>query len=355
MTDHPSEIITINLQPEYGVPFSSDQKLFVLKRIHEMFQGRLVKSSEIENLLASWTLKDMQENHKQMICLFHPRFCRDFKASGTALEWTSRELESEFDVINADLWMRNPWFNTRHVGSLFHMVLRDIQTHGNKKRHQFHCSQFVLTPGVGGMSDVIKAFIGTNSLRPISLSHQLYKEQELNKFLRETCDEPWNMFFVDFVDRCPWTVRFLTALNFSVRLEVCLAVFMDASRTNKTVVTSQVTKHLKRHRAVFLTNVLQDLKMEDEPQSCGGSLTIAYRLGDNSYYVLHLPEVDSSTSILISYYATSAKTVMAVPKAEEGSIVDGTLVTDEASATNTTKGAAFRFQGTDSGCTFDLL
>eukprot|EP00527_Entomoneis_sp_CCMP2396_P008080 CAMPEP_0198153698 /NCGR_PEP_ID=MMETSP1443-20131203/65310_1 /TAXON_ID=186043 /ORGANISM="Entomoneis sp., Strain CCMP2396" /LENGTH=528 /DNA_ID=CAMNT_0043820123 /DNA_START=96 /DNA_END=1682 /DNA_ORIENTATION=- len=359
--DHPSEIITINLQPEYGVAFSSDQKLYVLKRIHEMFQGRLVKATDMENVLATWTLQDMQEKKKQVIVLFHPRFCRNFKQqiSGTAgLDWSARELEKEFDVINADVWMRYPWFNTRDTDNLFQMVLRDIRTHGNKKRHQFHCSQLVLTPGVGGLGDVVKALVGTNPIRPVSLSQHLYKGQQLNNYLRRNSNEPWNMFLLDFVDHCPWTVRFLTALNFPVKVEICLAAFSDRNHTRTVNVTQAMKQNVCRQNAVFFTNVLEDLGLANDNDDCkkneGGTLTVAYRLGDLSFHVLTLPIVEKTTSLLISYFATSVESVVTIPMSDSG-IIFGDRILSSTVAVHKLKGIVVRFKSTESDCVFDVV
>mmetsp|Transcript_3688 Transcript_3688/g.10149 ORF Transcript_3688/g.10149 Transcript_3688/m.10149 type:complete len:516 (-) Transcript_3688:89-1636(-) len=348
VTDHPREIICINLVPEYGVSFTGDQKYHLLKRIHDTFEGRLVKSTEVEALLASWTLAEMAKKGKQILVFFHPRFCRNFKVGSQ--DWIPDELEAEFDVLNGDVWKRDPWFNTRDPGTLFQNVLRDIQTHGQKKRHQFHCSQVVLTPGLGGLADVVKSAAGTNPLRPISLSQHLYKEQCLNNFLRKNSDEQWNMFLLDFVDFCPWTVRFLTALNFPTTLEIHLGAYSD--RFNNTInITDKIKKHIIHGRAVFLTNVLGDLGLKTR---LGGSLTVAYRFGSNPFNVLSLPTVNKSTSMLISYYATSVDSMVSIPWSDSGLIYGGRILSSQ-TPVKSLRGTALRFQSTDSSCAFDVV
>lgn len=357
VTDHPSEIVIIILTPEYGVKCTSDQKLFVLKRVCDIFGSRLVGASEMEDLLTKWTFADLRERGKQVIVFFHPRFCEHIRipaAHGSnhrPRELTTDEIETQFDIIDADVWMRNMWFNTREAQDLLQYVLRDIRTHGNKRRHQLHCSQLILTPGVGGMSDVVQALAGSNPLRPISLSQRLYKDQVLNKYLRSNASEPWNLFMFDFVDCCPWTVRFLTALNFPVRLNIQLAVY--GHEKSLMDVTTQVEKYVCRDRVLFLTNVLEDCGLVGN-RAEGGSLVVVYRLNDKFYFALTVPVVDQSTLLLISYYATSSSSVVMIPWSDEGIIHDGQILSRH-SPVEKLDGVKIRFNSTSSRCVFTLV
>ena len=361
---HTKEVLILNLVPEYGVAFASEQKLFLLKQIHETFNSRLITSAEMTHLLSRWTLHDLEQKGKQVIVLFHPRFCQDLKVSASkgnakhSREWTESELEAEFDVINADVWMRNLWFNTRNCNDLFSMVLDDIRRHGNKKQHHLHCSQFVLTPGVGGAMDVMKALAGTNPLRPLSLSQQLYKQQTLNKFLRSHSTDTWNMFLLDFVDYCPWTVRFLTALNFPVPVRISLALYKSGK--DVVVMTKKIAEYTYRGRVVFLTNLVEDLglsaqSMDGDFVSSGGELVVAYSLGDKSYYVLTIPVVTESSMLMISHFATSADSVIAVPTSNQEGIINGGKLLDDRTSATKLKGTALRFKSVDSNCLFDQI
>ena len=374
VTDHPKEVVILNLVPEYGVSFTDDQKLFILKRINEMFRGRLVTAKEMKHLLSHWTLRDLSEKGKCVIVLFHPRFCQDLKVStvhgsangGTnprknhSREWTEAELEAEFDVVNADVWMRNLWFNTRNTNGLFDMVLQDIRLHGKKKNHHLYCSQFVLTPGVGGLVDVMKALAGTNPLRPMSLSQQLYKNHVLNDFLRQNASQPWNLFLLDFVDYCPWTVRFLTSLNFPVPVTVCLAVYSDGETMVN--VTQKIAEYTYRERAIFLTDIVQDLELQgqrDEGSSSttrAGTLIVAYRLGHESYYVLSAQAgaLNQPNLLLISYYATSAASVVKVHSSDEGIIHGGRILNIDAPVRNL-DGIIIRFKNATDKCVFEVM
>ncbi|KAL7560023.1 hypothetical protein ACA910_013514 [Epithemia clementina (nom. ined.)] len=360
VTDHPKEIVVLNLVPEFGVGFLSEQKLLLLKRIYETFGSRLIKASEMSDLMARWTLGDLINKGKQVLVLFHPRFCQDLKVASsshaackTSRDWTAGEIEAEFDVVNAEVWMRNLWFNTRNTEDLLKNVRQDISRHGNKKSHNLYCSQLVLTPGIGGLVDLMKALAGTNPLRPISLSQHLYKNQKLNNFLRSHATEPWNVFLLDFVDYCPWTVRFLTALNFPVPVKISLAVYQNGKSVLD--LTDSMKKCICRGRVVFVTNIVQDLVLSESTNDCGsGSLVVAYSLGDKGYYVLTVPVVADAPLLMISYFATSANSVILIPWSNEGIIHGGQMLSSRASIRKL-QGTVVRFKSTETKCTFDLI
>jgi hypothetical protein len=216
-----------------------------------------------------------------------------------------------------------PYSNTRSKEQLFEWNLEEVK--GQGKIGKFLNNQFVLTPGVGGVPDVLKLVTGLVSLQPVYLANDLYKPPKkhgsppLHSFFQAHGEEDWNLVSLDFVDLCPALVGFLIGLNFS-EFEIILATVQYGNpnffRPSMSV-TSKVQSHVVRNRALFL-NVGKDFG------SNFGTLTLAYRVKE-SYYsiVIHF---DGSSIIVLNEYnhlQAGSKELIIEEDEEEGSINPG--------------------------------
>lgn len=190
---------------------------------------------------------------------------------------------------------------------------------------KFLNNQFVLTPGVGGVKDVLRLVLGWTSLQPVYLANDLYKPPRkhatapLHAFFQMNSDEKWNFVSVDYIDLCPAIVSLLVGYNYS-DFDILLATVQYGNpnfyRPSMSV-TSKVQSHVMRNKVLFL-NVGRDFG------SNFGTLTLAYKVKDKYYtIVIHF---DGSSVIVLNEYnhlQAGSKEVVMEDDAEEGSINPG--------------------------------
>jgi hypothetical protein len=290
LKNHEQEFVVLELVPEYGRPFARDARMDMLKSVHRQLGSRAVPADQVENLLSSWTLKDLAESGKQVVVLLHPRFYEDFQLS-------QEEIASTYNMASSRKWMHGKWHNTRQIGQLLDRNLEFIQKHG-KNQKQWLSNQFILTPGVSTASDVLNALIGQNSLQPVSWARRLYKDGQLATYLRKHADEPWNIFMLDFIELCPAVVHFAVGLNFPSELTILLAAVWNTSDAldGSIDVTEKLVPFVKRDRVLLLTSIARDLELNFDE----GILTIAYCVKD-AYHVMSLDFKKSSQALLSGF------------------------------------------------------
>ena len=186
-------------------------------------------------------------------------------------------------------------------------------------------NQFVFTPGVGGVQDIIQALGGFTSLQPVYLTNELYKPPKrhatapLHTFFQKNADENWNLVSLDFIDLCPAIVSLLVGFNFSP-FEIILATVQYGNpnfyRPSMSV-TSKVQSHVVRKTVLFL-NVGRDFG------SNFGTLTLAYKIKDKYYSIfIHF---DGSSVIVLNEYnhlQAGSKEVVMGEGEEEGTVNPG--------------------------------
>lgn len=186
-------------------------------------------------------------------------------------------------------------------------------------------SQFILTPGVGGLGDIPRLLSGMRSLQPVYLANQLYKPPKkhatapLHSFFQQNASENWNIVSMDFIDLCPAVVSLLVGFNFNP-FEIVLATVQYGNpnfyRPSMSV-TSKVQSHVVRNKVLFL-NVGRDFG------SNFGTLTLAYRVRDKYYsIVIHF---DGSSVIVLNEYnhmQAGSKEIVIEDNVEEGSVNPG--------------------------------
>lgn len=213
--------------------------------------------------------------------------------------------------------------NTRNIDQLLEWNLDEVKK--NSKKGKFLNNQFVLTPGVGGMKDVIKLIAGFGSLQPAYLANELYKPPKkhatapMHAFFAQNASEGWNAVSVDYIDLCPSMVSLMVGMNFS-DFDIILATVQYGNpnfyRPSMSV-TSKVQSHVVRNKVLFL-NVGRDFG------SNFGTLTLAYKVKSKYYsIVIHF---DGSSVIVLNEYnhiQAGSKEVKMGPGVEEGSVNPG--------------------------------
>lgn len=193
------------------------------------------------------------------------------------------------------------------------------------KKGKFLNNEFVLFPGVGGISDVARLLAGFGSLQPVYLANDLYKPAKkhgtapLHSFFAENPEEEWNLVSFDFIDLCPAMVSLLVGMNFS-DFEIVLATVQYGNpnfyRPSMSV-TSKVQSHVVRNKVLFL-NVGKDFG------SNFGTLTLAYKVKDKYYsIVIHF---DGSSVIVLNEYnhlQAGSKEIVMEEGEEEGNVNPG--------------------------------
>jgi hypothetical protein len=74
LKNHEQEFVVLELVPEYGRPFARDARMDMLKSVHRQLGSRAVPADQVENLLSSWTLKDLAAYGKQVVVLLKTTF-----------------------------------------------------------------------------------------------------------------------------------------------------------------------------------------------------------------------------------------------------------------------------------------
>mmetsp|Transcript_8977 Transcript_8977/g.14398 ORF Transcript_8977/g.14398 Transcript_8977/m.14398 type:complete len:487 (+) Transcript_8977:150-1610(+) len=318
--DFPGEFLVINIVAEYGRSFEPKLKKKTLEIIKASLGEKMFKGPTVDKLLET-PLKDLTNSGTQVCVILHPRMYNDFMVDG--VEYTDSYISKEYNCFHADKWMQDKWYNTHNPKQLLEWNLEEVKAQG--KQGKLLNNQFVLTPGVGHLGDILKLLFGWSSLQPVYLANDLYKPLKrhgaplLHDFFAQHPDENWNLVSLDYVDLTPAMVSLLVGLNFS-SFDIMLATVQYGNpnfyRPSMSV-TSKVQSHVMRGKALFL-NVGKDFG------SNFGTLTLAYRVMGKFYsIVIHF---DGSSVIVLNEYnhmQAGSKEIVIEDGAEEGSINPG--------------------------------
>ena len=147
--------------------------------------------------------------------------------------------------------------NTHDSKQLLEWNLDEVKAHG--KKGKLLNNQFVLTPGVGNIGDILKLALGWSSLQPVYLANDLYRPQKrhgaplLHDFFAQHPDENWNVVSLDYLDLTPAMASLLVGLNFS-SFDILLATVQYGNpnfyRPSMSV-TSKVQSHVMRGKVLF--------------------------------------------------------------------------------------------------------
>ena len=304
LQEHPQEFLFVEVVPEYGRLYTDEQRLYTLELVKDFFGDTIYDGLSYHNLMTKWTLAQVVTGQKKNMCVMvHPRM---YKFEVNDKEYLEGTILSEFGFANSHRWQRSHWHNTRDIECLKEWNLEEVQKYGPQQNKILN-NQVVMTPGVGGVLDVIKLIMGGNSLRPVSYAASIYKSEVLDVYFRTHAEEPWNMVMLDYIDLTPALVCFLISLNFPPTLKILKAaatIHFDDEDLQKPAqegsidVTDVVQSYVKRGRVLYLTDIQKDLKLDSER----GTLTIAYQMeknGMNEYSVLTV-NFDPETEVLLS-------------------------------------------------------
>jgi hypothetical protein len=221
------------------------------------------------------------------------------------------------------LFSFSPCSNTREASQLLQWNLEEVKA--ESKKGKFLNNQIVLTPGVGGIQDIVKLLIGNISLQPVYLAGDLYKPAQkhgtpvLHTYFQQNSEDDWNVISMDYVDLCPAVMSLLVGMNFS-SFEILLATVQYGNpnfyRPSMSV-TSKVKSHVLRDKVLFL-NVGRDFG------SNFGTLTLAYCINDKYFsIVIHF---DGSSTIVLNEYnhmQAGSKEIVIDAEADEGTVNPG--------------------------------
>ena len=297
MEEHPEEFIFCEIVAEYGRDFNDAQRLHTLNLIKDTFGDKIYTGNDYDQLMNDWTLSEIVKEQKKNLCIMvHPRIYK-FKVEDVTYE--EENIMEQFGFVNSHRWMRSQWHNTRDVDLLKEWNLEEVKKYGSQRNKKLLNNQIVLTPGVGGATDVVKLLIGGNSLRPVSFAASIYKSDVLDVYFRDNADEPWNMVMLDYIDLTPALVCFFISLNFPSSLTILKAAATVGDDASSKDVTEKVQSHVKRGRALYLVNVQKDLELGSDT----GALTIAYKFGREAKGASVLTvDFDPETEIVLSQF-----------------------------------------------------
>ena len=345
---HTNEFLILEIVREYGRDMSPEQSKYALDLIQTTFNTKLYKNNPgLIQLLNGKPLKEFVDAGVQVAVLVHPRIYENFTVDG--ITYNEQTIVDKYSYYHSGRWMRSQWHNTRNIDQLLEWNLDQVDKFGDN-RNLFLNNQFLLTPGVGGVGDVVSLLVGQSSLRPVSFANQLYQKDKLDDFMRQHADKPWNMIMLDFVDLAPALVSFLIGLNFPSKLEILTAAASPGGGAAKsTNVTAKIRKFVKRDKVLYLTNIRQDLELDYDE----GKLTIAYSLGgDSSKQILDV-DFDVTTEIVVSQYSQNQGVLVHVDPTTEGVFHRGRILKrDEYESMNTKDGTAVAIR---SGGAFSIV
>jgi len=317
--DFPGEFVIIEIVAEYGRAFNPLQKQKTLEMLKQSLGDKLY-TGDLDKLMTT-PVKKLVTDGKQIAVILHPRIYDKFQVDG--VDYSDAYISREYGFKNADEWLFNKWNNTRNLDHLLDLNLEEVKNYS--KRGKFLNNQFVFTPGVGGVQDIIQALGGFTSLQPVYLTNELYKPPKrhatapLHTFFQKNADENWNLVSLDYIDLCPAIVSLLVGFNFSP-FEIILATVQYGNpnfyRPSMSV-TSKVQSHVVRKTVLFL-NVGRDFG------SNFGTLTLVYKIKDKYYSIfIHF---DGSSVIVLNEYnhlQAGSKEVVMGEGEEEGTVNPG--------------------------------
>lgn len=350
--DHPNEVIILELVPEYGKQFDVAQKRSCLDVAQQLLSAdNIIPGSELRDIIENKPFTELAKQKQRVAVLLHDRF---FEGDGMGM--TEEEITEKYGFVKSGQFLRNPWHNTRDSKELLDKNLKTVEEL-KKFRGRLLSNQFVATPGVSGIPEIIGALTGKNSLRPVSHACRLYQTGVLDRFLRQHADKAWNIVSLDFIELCPDITEVCIALNWThVTMKILLAaVCVDDSNRD---VTEKVQFFLCRETALFLVDPGGDLGIAEEHFA----LTVAYSLSSDDgttiqYYVTTF-DVDCDCPILISPFCCNEgalKIEITEDNGVTGVVHRGKLYTTKAEAKGGESGTIFEYNIDGTNCEFNIV
>ena len=355
LQEHTKELVVIELVPEYGKQFSTNQKRCCLDIAQRLLGGseRIIPASHVPEIIETKPFGQVISSMSQrVIVLLHNRFFEGDNAIDISME----EISSKYGFVKGDELLRNPWNNTRDCSELMQKNLSTVQQCASD-RSRLLSNQFVATPGVsGGAKDVVGLLTGANSLRPVSHACRLYAPNSLDRFLCQNADESWNIVALDFVDLCPEITDFLISLNWkhvATTKILCAATRLDGQNVD---VTDKIQGLLKRNSVVYMPDPDQDL----QTGSASFSLTVAYSLCINQtkeeFHVVTM-DVAGDAPVILSPFCYNEGSDHVSVTSENGStgfVCRGKVYTTQAEVPNDTNATVLEYHIEESHCQFNV-
>lgn len=354
--DHPKEFIVLELVPEFGKKFGTDQRRRCLERAHELLGGdrTIIPGDQLREIVSTKPYAHVADLPQSVAVLLHDRF---FEGDGIGM--TDAEVTAKFGFVKGGKFLKNPWNNTRDITELLAKNLKTVEDLATV-RDRFVSNQFLVTPGVGNANDVINALMGKNSLRPVSHACRLYAPNVMDRFLCQQADKSWNIVALDFVDLCPDITDFMIALNWknSVTMKVSLAaICVDGANQD---VTSTVQANMFRDAVVFLVDPETDVASG----SSNFNLAVAYSLthrNDSKKAVQHFVttvDVSCDSPVIISPYCcnkTSQTVEITADNGVTGVAFRGQVFPTKAQVADANGSAVFEYNIDGAKCDFHVV
>lgn len=253
--NHDKEVIILELVPEFGKKFDAEQRRNCLDLTHQLLGGGsiIIPGDQLHDIIENKPFVEVAVQPQSVAVLLHGRF---FEGEGMGM--TEEEITAKYGFVNSAQVLCNPWNNTRDLTELMAKNLKTVEE-CETLRGKLLSNQFLVTPGVGGVNDIVGALTGKNSLRPVSHACRLYGPGVLDSFLCQQADKAWNIVALDFVDLCPDITDYLIALNWKhvVTMKVLLAaICVNGSDQDA---TKKVQSFLYRDAVLFFVDPEEDL------------------------------------------------------------------------------------------------
>lgn len=241
---HTSECIIIEFVPEHGHILTTEQKRLCLSTIMSILDtSHIIPASKMKDCITTIPLKSVIEtdfndtiiqklkqpnlgseilekykyrNKSKLILLLHDRFFEN--------DFTINDMMNHREYFNlSSYYVANKWHNLHNnIPLLFQKNVAHLNRY--QQFPYFICNQFIITPNIHSVKDIICFLFGIHSLRPISWSCQMYQTDQLEKLLASSIkksddvqflnEREWNIILLDFIDLCPDIIDFMISLNF---------------------------------------------------------------------------------------------------------------------------------------------
>lgn len=235
--EHTDEIVIVELVPEFGRPFTDEQKQACLELCLSVLGQKLLRCYPDESSTERTYPKILQTSYRQILnsgservlLLLHHRF-NNVLSSDSIRAYQCRFLRGSRFLVN-------PWHNTNRRDQLQQRNLRCLfeECDRNPARQRLVCSQLVATPQAGGTRQILTLVsTGTRSLWPRTLARKLYSNDSddgtLLEWFRQTLKQSpaqtgaerskydqdtagWNICSVDFIELCPELIETMILTN----------------------------------------------------------------------------------------------------------------------------------------------
>lgn len=292
LQQHKGEFVVLELVPEYGRSLTPEQKDIFLQLVKSTFGDKIFPGKNLRGLQERLTLGEVVNDQKRQVAiLLHNRFQENYDNK------SEDDIVNEYGYVKSQRYMRNKWHNTREREQLLEWNLEECE---KCSPHVWLNNQFVLTPGVGGASDILGALVGSITLQPMAMASRLYEPKVLDSFLRQHAEKRWNLMMLDCIDRCPIVVQFAIALNFPTEVVIKRAAAACGDSSGGVVdVTEKLKSYVCRNRVLLLTDVSSDLELPSNE----GVLTVAYQM-DKTDEVVTI-DFSADTQFILSKFVTT--------------------------------------------------